>query len=210
MNPIALVLVLIVLISVGVYFGTKKKDEDEDEASGGDDGEEVTLPKGRYVRLTYDDKTGKNNAYVLVLKEIKVLGKDGVTNLALNKPVGVSGHWSESRGPKAHAVDGDIGTFWHSQHDAIQDFIEIDLGAEKEIAKIEISGSDSENVYNGVKSIARIAAGGTEKPDDNGAYIIISDKDKKEVKKTPFIEEVAAGYSYDFSVKTPKWVSLTV
>ena len=72
------------------------------------------IPKGRYVRLTFDEVTGKSLKWILAVSELRVFGKDGTTNLALNKPVEVSGLHSPTNMPAAHAVDCNPVTFWHS------------------------------------------------------------------------------------------------
>ena len=159
------------------------------------------IPKGRYVRLTFDEVTGKSLKWVLIVQELRVFGKDGTTNLALNKPVEVSGLHNAAKMKAAYAVDGDPSTFWHSLTSTGPDFIEVDLGEEKEIYKIEVINHKDGNK----PPDNRMAAGGPDGPGDDGAYIIIKDEDKAEVIKTDPIKKIAQKYTYNFNVKTPEW-----
>jgi hypothetical protein len=168
-------------------------DEDPKKPTGSKD--TIKLPKGRYVRLTFDDVTGKSLKWVLIVSELKVYGKDGTTNLALNKPTEVSGLHSAQL-PAAAGVDGNVDTFFHSLTATDVDFFEVDLGEEVEISKIEVFNAGTDN---------RMAAGGPGGPGDKGAHIEIKDADKTVVKKTDPIKKIANKYTYDFNVKTPKW-----
>lgn len=171
---------------------TKDKKDTKDTK---DKKDKIKLPKGRYVRLTFDDVTGKSLKWVLLVSELKVYGKDGTTNLALNKPTEVSGLHSAQL-PAAAGVDGDPDTFFHSLTATDVDFFEVDLGEEVEISKIEILNVGEDK---------RMAAGGPDGPGDKGAHIEIKDADKTVVKKTDPIKKIAKKYTYDFNVKTPKW-----
>jgi len=162
---------------------------------------EPSLPKGRYVRLTFHE--GAPKKYILAPKEIKVFDKQGV-NVALTKPVEAHGHHNARRSPKEYAVDGNEDTHWHSKHGDDTDWIEVDLEEEVEISKIVITQGTGTTVYNGVESWARMSGGGPDST-DKGSYIIIKDAAMTEVKKTEDIKTVAAEYTYDFTKEDGTW-----
>jgi hypothetical protein len=121
------------------------------------------LPKARYVTLTFHENTP--NKYVLTPYEVRVLDNSG-TNLALDGTISdVGEHHDESRFPRGAIIDDDETTLWHSKHAASTDFITIDLGADKEIAKIEVLNVTGTTVYNGVENRARMSGGGPDSSD---------------------------------------------
>ena len=160
------------------------------------------LPKARYVTLTFHE--GMPNKYVITPYEVRVFDKSG-TNLALSGTISdVGEHHDESRFPRGAIIDDDETTLWHSKHAASTDFITIDLGADKEIAKIEVLNVTGTTVYNGVASNARMSGGGPDSS-DKGAYVELKNAAGSVVKTTPDIKTVAAKYTVDFSETTPTW-----
>lgn len=180
--------------------------EDDDGSGagggGGGGGGGTQLPVGRYVRFTLHE--GAPSKYVLIPYEIRVFDKNGI-NIAINRPVEVSGvHGDRETIVGSMAVDGKTNTLWHSKHGDDTDFIEIDLGYEDEISKIEILNVTSATLYGGVESRARMSGGG-ESSTDKGSYIIIKNADGDEIKTTSDIKFVAETYTYDFTKERPEW-----
>ena len=160
------------------------------------------LPKARYVTLTFHEDTPSK--YVITPYEVRVFDKSG-TNLALSGSISdVGENHDESRFPRGALIDDDETTAWHSKHGASTDFITIDLGADKEIAKIEVLNVTGTTVYNGVAAIARMSGGGPDSS-DKGAYVELKNTAGSVVKTTPDIKTVAAKYTIDFNSTTPTW-----
>ena len=160
------------------------------------------LPKARYVTLTFHEDTPSK--YILSPYEVRVFDKSG-TNLALSGSISdVGDHHDESRFPRGAIIDDDETTLWHSGHGSSTDFITIDLGADKEIAKIEVLNVTGTTVYNGVASNARMSGGGPDSS-DKGAYVELKNTTGSVVKTTPDIKTVAAKYTIDFNSTTPTW-----
>ena len=160
------------------------------------------LPTARYVKLTFHD--GTPGKYVLTPHEIKVLDAAG-TNMALSGTIsGVSTHHNETTAPRGAVIDGDETTLWHSAHGADTDFITIDLGADKVIAKIEIVNSTGTTVYNDVAANARMSGGGPTST-DKGAYVQLINSAGSVVKTTPDIKTVADRYTVNFNDATLTW-----
>ena len=160
------------------------------------------LPKARYVTLRFHDNMPTK--YVLTPLEIKVFDKSG-TNLALEGSISdVGSHHDESRFPRGAVIDGDETTLWHSAHGSDTDFITIDLGADKEISKIEVLNVTGTTKYNGVESRARMSGGGPDSS-DKGAYIELKNAAGSVVKTTHDIKIVAAKYTIDFDAYAPQW-----
>ena len=180
-----------------------KEDEDEDEDEEEDEDEGVELPVGRYVRFTFHEDGPSD---VLTPNEIRVFDKNNLINLALNRSTEVSGvHRGRSWYQGSKAVDGDLGTLWHSDHSDNPSWIEIDLGYEDEISKIEIVNQPGGE---GDEYTKRMSGGG-ENSADKGSYVIIKNTNGDVIKTTADIKFVAEGYSYDFTDEDPKWKSFT-
>ena len=155
----------------------------------------LTGVSGQYVELSHP--AGTASKFNLTPHEIRVFDKAG-TNMALNKTVVVSsthgGPTGAMRG--SMAVDGDDDTFWHSLGGPSS--IKIDLGAVKEIAKIEIKNNEGTTKYNGVTSAERMSGG--------KAKITIYGADGTTVvDTTPEISTVAAKYTIDLTASSPVW-----
>jgi hypothetical protein len=160
------------------------------------------LPKARYVTLTFHEDTPSK--YILSPYEVRVFDKSG-TNLALSGSISdVGDHHDESRFPRGAIIDDDETTLWHSKHGASTDFITIDLGADKEIAKIEVLNETITTVFNGVAANARMSGGGPNSS-DKGAYVELKNATGSVVKTTPDIKTVATKYTIDFNTTTPTW-----
>ena len=160
------------------------------------------LPKARYVTLALHE--GASYKYILSPYEVRVFDKSG-TNLALSGSISdVGDHHDESRFPRGAIIDDDETTLWHSGHGSSTDFITIDLGADKEIAKIEVLNETITTVFNGVAANARMSGGGPNSS-DKGAYVELKNTAGSVVKTTPDIKTVAAKYTIDFNSTTPTW-----
>lgn len=154
------------------------------------------LPKGRYVKLQFHDDAPSK--YVLTPWEIEVY--DHNNNLvSRNTSVTTGGnHNAETMKPE-YAVDGDMGTFWHSEHGSGTDFIKIDLGKEVRILKIRIYNMKFETTkYNGVTVEARMSGGGPDSS-DKGAFVTIHDAEDNVVLTTQDIKDIEEIYEFDMS-----------
>ena len=155
------------------------------------------LPKARYVRLTFDEAGGSKTAIAININELRVLDKSG-TNLALNKTATKSSFYNNQPiydAPKAFDANED--TMFHTNHDTIVDWIEVDLGSEQEIAKIEILNEFTELAHAGVKVKDRLKEGGT--------YVVLKNASGSVIKTTPKLTTTAAKYTIDFNNATPAW-----
>jgi len=154
------------------------------------------LPKGRYVKLQFHDDT--HWKYVLTPWEVEVYDHNN-NIVSRNKPVTTSGnHNAESMKPE-YAVDGNMGTFWHSNHGASTDFIKIDLGREVRILKIRIYNMKfNTTVYNHVTVEARMSTGGPDSS-DKGAFVTIHDAEDNVVLTTQDIKDIEEIYEFDMS-----------
>ncbi len=181
--------------------------EEEDELEGKGPGPLAPasgpiLPTARYIKLAFHE--GTPDKYVLTPREIKVIDAAG-TNMALSGTIsGVSGHESETTYPRGAIIDGSDTTMWHSKLDADTDFITIDLGADKVIAKIEILNNTATTVYNEVAANARMSGGGPTST-DKGAYVELKNATGSVVKITPDIKTIADMYTINFNDTTPTW-----
>src|SRR6056300_1690544 len=176
----------------------KEDEEDKDDEEEEDEDEGVELPVGRYVRFTFHEDGPSD---VLTPNEIRVFDKNGF-NIAINTATEVSGvHRGRSWYQGSKAVDGDLGTLWHSDHSDNPAWIEIDLGYEDEISKIEIVNQPGGE---GDEYTKRMSGGGEESA-DKGSYIIIKNADKEEVITTADIKFIAQTYTYDFTKESPRW-----
>jgi hypothetical protein len=120
------------------------------------------------------------------LGELEVFDQAG-TNIALNTTVtgGPGNH--HYAGPWANLTDGAFNKFAHTQGDG-ESFVEVDLGAVKEIAKIVIS--NREDCCQG-----RLG----------GAKVELLDGSRANVTTTPAIVSDKMKLTYDFDVATPAW-----
>ena len=155
----------------------------------------LTGVSGQYVELAFPADT--NPKFSLTPHEVRVFDKAG-TNMALNKTVVVSGTHGGPNGGLggSMAVDGDDDTFWHSLGGPSS--IKIDLGAVKEIAKIEIKNTEGTTEYNGVAANARMSGG-------KATVTIYGADGTTVVDTTPEISTVAAKYTIDLTASSPVW-----
>ena len=153
-----------------------------------------TLPSARYVKV--ERPTGIYPANVINLGEIEVFDKAG-TNIALNAAV-TGGPTVHPAGPFSRLTDGEkggyvAGNYAHTAGDGVP-FLQVDLGAVKEIAKVVITNrgkySDSECCSNRLTD----------------AKLILLDAGNTPVITTAVIETTKKTITYDFNVETPAWV----
>jgi len=142
------------------------------------------LPEARYVRVERPSADYPGN--IINLGELQVFDKAG-TNIALNTTV-TGGPGNHSAGPWANLTDGNFNNFAHTSGNG-KSFIEVDLGAVKEIAKIVIMNR---------KSCCQDRLG--------GAKLVLLDGSRANVKTTPVIVSSKMKLTYDFNVATPAWV----
>jgi hypothetical protein len=150
-------------------------------------------PKGRYVKLeqtvAYDESAEGNvddKNKILNLAELEVFDVSG-TNLAAGKTVTGSSEW-----PAPHLwsnlTDGNKTNFAHTKGRTEEeiDYLQVDLGAEKEIKKLVITNRTSccKNRAVGIKAVILAADGTTV------------------VKETPMISTVADTYTTEFPGNT--------
>ena len=173
---------------------TNKTSKDSSDDTEDDDS---TLPKGRYVRLTFDDSQGDNIALALNIYEMRVYDENGV-NIAANKPATSSSIFS-SKYPTANAFDDDDTTLFHTAHDKIVDFIEVDLGKEKRISKIQIHNMYTNDISMDVKVKNRLRFG--------RSRVVIKDASDTPVLTTPELKHADYFYTIDFSNPSPDWVA---
>jgi len=141
------------------------------------------LPEAQYVRVKRPSADYPGN--IINLGELEVFDKAG-TNIALNATV-TGGPGNHGAGPWANLTDGNYGNFAHTSGNG-ESFIEVDLGAVKEIAKIVISNR---------KSCCQDRLG--------GAKIVLLDGSRANVTTTPAIVSDKMKLTYDFNVATPAW-----
>jgi hypothetical protein len=141
------------------------------------------LPSAQYVRVKRPSADYPGN--IINLGELEVFDKAG-TNIALNTTV-TGGPGNHGAGPWANLTDGSYGNFAHTQGSG-ESFIEVDLGAVKEIAKIVISNR---------KNCCQDRLG--------GAKIELLDGSRANVTTTPAIVSEKMKLTYDFDVATPAW-----
>jgi hypothetical protein len=192
---IGVVVLMMMSSSVGAVALMMGGDDDKKTGPTGPTG--PVLPKARYVRLTFDEAGGAKTAIAININELRVLDKSG-TNLALNKTVTKSSFYANNAQYDApNAFDGNEETMFHTQHDEIVDWIEVDLGSEQEIAKIEISNEFTEDLHAGIKVKDRLKEGGT--------HVVLKNASGSIVKTTPKLTTTAAKYTIDFNNATPAW-----
>ena len=150
-------------------------------------------PKGRYVKLeqtvAYDESAEGNvddKNKILNLAELEVFDVSG-TNLAAGKTVTGSSEW-----PAPHLwsnlTDGNKTNFAHTKGRTEEeiDYLQVDLGAEKEIKKLVITNRTDccKNRAIGIKAVILAADGTTV------------------VKETPIISTIADTYTIEFPGNT--------
>ena len=154
-----------------------------------------TLPSAQYVKV--ERPTGTYPGNIVNLGEIEVFDKAG-TNIALNAVVTGGPGGAHSAGPFANLTDGDVtgligGNFAHTTGDGVG-FLQVDLGAVKEIAKVVITNRGNN------------ADGGCCGNRLGDAKLILLDASSTAVKTTAVIDTKKSKITYDFNVATPAWV----
>jgi len=148
---------------------------------------------GRYVRVALNATSSADGAYALNIKELEVYDSTG-TNIAAGKTGTASTAYTEY--PTGLAFDGSLDTFYHSLHNATEDWLEVDLGSVKDIHKVVIKHPDSDAVNQEVAVKDRLRG-----------HVIIKDGSAAIVKTTPDISTTTADhtYTYDFTASSPAW-----
>jgi hypothetical protein len=164
----------------------------EEEAPAGPSG--PVLPSAQYVKV--ERPTGTYPANIVNLGEIEVFDKAG-TNIALNATVTGGPGPAHSAGPFARLTDGDAtglisGNFAHTTGDGVA-FLQVDLGAVKEIAKVVITNRGNNE------------SGGCCGNRLGGAKLILLDAGNTAVKTTAVIDTTKSKITYDFAATTPAW-----
>ncbi len=150
-------------------------------------------PKGRYVKLEHTvayDESAEGNVddknRIINLAELEVFDASG-TNLAAGKTVTGSSEYSSTHG-YINLTDGKKTNFAHTKGRTEEeiDYLQVDLGAEKEIKKLVITNRTSccKNRAIGVKAVILAADGTTV------------------VKETPAITNTADTYTLTFPGNT--------
>ena len=150
-------------------------------------------PKGRYVKLEHTvayDESAEGNVddknRIINLAELEVFDASG-TNLAAGKTVTGSSEYSSTHG-YINLTDGNKTNFAHTKGRTEEeiDYLQVDLGAEKEIKKLVITNRTSccKNRAIGVKAVILAADGTTV------------------VKETPAITNTADTYTLTFPGNT--------
>jgi hypothetical protein len=146
-------------------------------------------PKGRYVKLVHTvayDGSAEGNVddknKILNLAELEVFDASG-TNLAAGKTVTGSSEYSATHG-YMNLTDGNKANFAHTKGRTEEeiDYLQVDLGTEKEIKKLVITNRTTccKNRAVGVKAVILAADGTTV------------------VKETPAITTTADTYTFTF------------
>mgnify|MGYP000008526949 FL=1 len=161
--------------------------------AGADSG--PVLPSAQYVKV--ERPTGTYPANIVNLGEIEVFDKAG-TNIALNAAVTGGPGAAHSAGPFDRLTDGDAtglvsGNFAHTTGNGVA-FLQVDLGAVKEIAKVIITNRG--NNENGGCCGNRLT----------DAKLILLDAGNTAVKTTAVIDTTKSKITYDFAATTPAWV----
>ena len=142
------------------------------------------LPSAQYVKVERPTDTYPGN--IVNLAEIEVFDKAGI-NIALNAAV-TGGPWNHPSGPWANLTDGDYSNYAHTKDDGVG-FLQVNLGAVKEIAKVVITN--------------RNPSGGGGRLND--AKLILLDSSNR-LFTTPVIDTEKLKITYDFNATTPAWV----
>ena len=152
------------------------------------------LPKAQYVRVERPSADYPDN--IINLGELEVFDKAG-TNIALNATVTGGPGGAHSAGPFARLTDGDAtglksGNFAHTTGDGVA-FLQVDLGAVKEIAKVVITNRGNNE------------SGGCCGNRLGDAKLILLDAGNTAVKTTAVIDTTKSKITYDFAATTPAW-----
>ncbi len=152
------------------------------------------LPKAQYVRV--EKPSANYPANVINLGELEVFDKAG-TNIALNATVTGGPGPAHSAGPFNRLTDGNAtglmsGNFAHTTGDGVS-FLQVDLGAVKEIAKVVITNRG--NNESGSCCGNRLG----------DAKLILLDAGNTAVKTTAVIDTTKSKITYDFTATTPAW-----
>jgi len=150
-------------------------------------------PKGRYVKLEHTvayDESAEGNVddknRIINLAELEVFDASG-TNLAAGKTVTGSSEYSSTHG-YINLTDGNKTNFAHTKGRTEEeiDYLQVDLGTEKEIKKLIITNRTSccKNRAVGIKAVILGADGTTV------------------IKETPAISTVADTYTLTFPTNT--------
>ena len=137
----------------------------------------------RYVRVERPSANYPDN--IINLGEIEVFDKAG-TNIALNATV-TGGPGVHGAGPLPNLTDGNRSNFAHTSGNG-PSFLEVDLGAEKDITKIIIV-----NRLNCCKDRLE------------GAEVILKDSTGDAVQTLPLENQSANIMTYDFTLNSPAW-----
>ena len=187
-------------VAAAMMMGGEEKNIDGGDISGAGTGAATTptgptLPSAQYVKV--ERPTGTYPGNIVNLGEIEVFDKAG-TNIALNAVVTGGPGGAHSAGPFANLTDGDVtgligGNFAHTTGDGVG-FLQVDLGAVKEIAKVVITNRGNN------------ADGGCCGNRLGDAKLILLDASSTAVKTTAVIDTTKLKITYDFNVATPAWV----
>jgi hypothetical protein len=169
--------------SVGAALMMRGGEEEPKIPIDDDDDDEIVLPQVRYARV--ERPTADYPTNIINLGELEVFDATG-TNIALNATV-TGGPGNHPAGPWPNLTDGNFGNFAHTLDNGAT-FIEVDLGAVKEIAKVVI----------------------TNRPDCcqnrlGEAKLKLLDGSRTPVKTTAAIVSDKMKLTYDFNVATPAW-----
>ena len=143
------------------------------------------LPEARYVRVERPSSNYPGN--IINLGELQVFDEAG-TNIALNATVTGGPQGAHGAGPYERLTDGNFNNFAHTKGNGVS-FLEVDLGAVKEIAKVVIMNR---------KDCCQDRLG--------GAKLVLLDGSRANVKTTPAIVSSKMKLTYDFNVASPAWV----
>jgi len=149
-----------------------------------------TIKGVRHVRL--ERTTGDYPANIINLAEVEVLDKSG-KNIATGKTITGGPGGPHSAGPFERLVDGDLGNFAHTTGNGLS-FLEINLGSDADVKSVKITNrgetTSASCCWNRI----------------NDVKVILLDKDKKELKTTPVIDNWDKRHStYDFTASTSVW-----
>ena len=149
-----------------------------------------TIKAVRHVRL--ERTTGDYPANIINLAEVEVLDKSG-KNIAAGKTITGGPGGPHSAGPFERLVDGDLGNFAHTTGNGLS-YLEINLESDTDVKSVKITNRGETTTASCCWN--RI----------NDVKVILLDKDKKELKTTPVIDNWDKRHStYDFTASTSVW-----
>ena len=153
-----------------------------------------TLPRARYVRVERPELQAGYN--VVNLGEIEVFDINGI-NIAKGAFATGGPGIAHEAGPYINLTDGDVsglvdGNFAHTTGDGVS-FLQVDLGAEREIAKVVITNRGHDANRNCCGNRLRYAR------------MILLDAGGNRIKTTAVIDTTKSKIIYDFNVATPAW-----